>query len=744
MVFVCLSTFSYTSSTPLKVNENVLFQTMNDVYIQEGRWLVATVHDLKPYKQLLDVVYKNLFRINSFITVIKNSYQGTRGHESFFSTFTSLSIEADVLNETITSIALSFGSFEYMGTGENLLSPQKSPHILMKRSVLPFVGEAMSFLFGTVSDKDLENINKNIDILASNQQEILHDLEFTMSVLNATRIEVSKNRRSIMSIIEIIMELDEKIDRLESILEKKLAWLEQFVHTVFQLQFLIDELKLSTQDLIIYLDNLKLEIDMLAVNRMSTGLIKPTDLRNILIEIESKIPNNFGIPVDPKLDIWHYYKTISCSAHFKDNQVRIVFEIPLIRTVDKFEVYKVINLPIAIPKDSIQDFSFTSKYGIDTEYFMISKNRVKYSLLNLLEFRQCANRHIPYCRVQSPFYRTSMSTSCIIALFTNNTDVRVNHCNNVVTDDILPRAEYIDRGMWVILTRDIMTFTVNCNNIHPYSVTINCPFGILKLNNTCKAFNEFFDIPEYYEKESFYTFQDPLESLLKIVDYSNFSNWNELHTNFPTLKTLEIPKELKNIKEIPITDFVHKIKLNHNLKSINKRVESISMGSIVFVGVIIVLIIIFCLRKKLSNVFKYCKEIRVIKRHTKPDNAKEMSPHEDILPDVEDAESDAEIDVNSDSEIDANLDAELDANLDAELDANLDAELGVLRDVLPDGQAEHTMRGVNVTVERSEASPAWRGGRGQRLREVLDQYRGHGIGRGEMLARAARIRRSNM
>ena len=67
----------------------------------------------------------------------------------------------------------------------------------------------MSTLFGTMSESDLENINENINILAKNQEKIVHDLDMSLSVLNMTRIQVSENRRSIMDLIICIQKLDE-------------------------------------------------------------------------------------------------------------------------------------------------------------------------------------------------------------------------------------------------------------------------------------------------------------------------------------------------------------------------------------------------------------------------------------------------------------------------------------------------------------------------------------------------------
>ena len=67
-----------------------------------------------------------------------------------------------------------------------------------KRSPLPFIGGAFSCLFGTVDADDPNIINTNDDRLAANQQNIIHVLEESISVLNARRVKISENRDKLL------------------------------------------------------------------------------------------------------------------------------------------------------------------------------------------------------------------------------------------------------------------------------------------------------------------------------------------------------------------------------------------------------------------------------------------------------------------------------------------------------------------------------------------------------------------
>ena len=52
----------------------------------------------------------------------------------------------------------------------------------------------MSLLFGTVSDLDLEVIQRSVHDLAMSQESITHNLEQSRTLLNLTRIQIAENR----------------------------------------------------------------------------------------------------------------------------------------------------------------------------------------------------------------------------------------------------------------------------------------------------------------------------------------------------------------------------------------------------------------------------------------------------------------------------------------------------------------------------------------------------------------------
>ena len=124
-----------------------------------------------------------------------------------------------------------------------------------ERLLIPIIGQLMSTLFGTVSENNIENFNRNINSLANNQKQIIHDLDVSLSILNLTRMQVAENRRSIMDLIIVVQKLDRKISKLAHSFETELVRVEQFIHTCLQFQMILDEIRSATQDGLMYLEN---------------------------------------------------------------------------------------------------------------------------------------------------------------------------------------------------------------------------------------------------------------------------------------------------------------------------------------------------------------------------------------------------------------------------------------------------------------------------------------------------------
>lgn len=54
------------------------------------------------------------------------------------------------------------------------------------------------------------------------------------------------------------------------------------------------------------------------------------------------------LPVDPLIDIWYHYNTLFCDTYLDRNKILIILTLPLFNCKEKFEIYKIHNLPLSI------------------------------------------------------------------------------------------------------------------------------------------------------------------------------------------------------------------------------------------------------------------------------------------------------------------------------------------------------------------------------------------------------------
>ena len=243
IITLTLGSVYFSRTFGLFTSENVVFQKTNEVFINDAQWSVTFFHDLRPFEYLIARIKTDFVRTGEIVKVIIDFYRRLN-LTGYVETFLSLHVEVDLLTDTYKSVYKNFNEYQ-------TLSENKQEY---KRSLIPIIGQLMNTLFGTVSENELENIDRNIKALAVNQEQIIHDLDVSLSVLNLTRMQVAENRRSIMDLIIVIQKLDGKIRLLERTFEQKFVRLEQFIHTYLQFKTILDEIRFTTQNAILYLE----------------------------------------------------------------------------------------------------------------------------------------------------------------------------------------------------------------------------------------------------------------------------------------------------------------------------------------------------------------------------------------------------------------------------------------------------------------------------------------------------------
>ena len=191
MFMFILGSMFISHSIGLFTSENIVFQKSNEIFINDAHWYVTFVHDLRPFQHLINQIQSDLKSTNDIILAITKAYK-SQNMTGYVETFKSLHVEVDILTDEYMSVYNNFDEYQTLSYSRN------------ERSLVPIIGQLMSTLFGTVSENDIENKNRNITNLASNQKKIIHDLDVSLSILNLTQMQVAENRCSIMDLIIVV------------------------------------------------------------------------------------------------------------------------------------------------------------------------------------------------------------------------------------------------------------------------------------------------------------------------------------------------------------------------------------------------------------------------------------------------------------------------------------------------------------------------------------------------------------
>ena len=127
-----------------------MFQKTNEVFINDAHWFVTFVHDLRPFQTLISQIEND-----ETVRTITNYYKSSN-LTGYVETFESLHVEIDLLTDMYKSVYDNFDEYQSLSVDNQ------------RRPLIPLIGQLMSTLFGTVSENELDNINRNIKALASN------------------------------------------------------------------------------------------------------------------------------------------------------------------------------------------------------------------------------------------------------------------------------------------------------------------------------------------------------------------------------------------------------------------------------------------------------------------------------------------------------------------------------------------------------------------------------------------------
>ena len=161
---------------------------------------------------------------------------------------------------------------------------------------MPFLGDALSWVTGTATTKDVNSIKKRVNQLIAAQSTQQEAIVHIVSILNITRYTAQVSRHHINIIMDTVDKMVHEVNNLYNIttsLSTSLSYYQLVLHIRSVLANLWDSLS--------YIRSVSMHIvdyvDAATTGTLSPHILAITDLKQMLSHIEETLPTTMHLPV---------------------------------------------------------------------------------------------------------------------------------------------------------------------------------------------------------------------------------------------------------------------------------------------------------------------------------------------------------------------------------------------------------------------------------------------------------------
>ena len=183
---------------------------------------------------------------------------------------------------------------------------QLQPHTCHRRSLLPFLADALSWLTGTATTKDINSNKTRINQLIATQSSQQETLVHIISILNVTRYATEANRHSINTLMNAARATSHDINNLYN-LTTSLTTSINFHQLILHIRSVFANL----HDFLNYIQKVSAHtmdyIDAATSGTLSPHVLLVVDLQRMLSHITDALPPTLHLPVSPDNTL-HFYR----------------------------------------------------------------------------------------------------------------------------------------------------------------------------------------------------------------------------------------------------------------------------------------------------------------------------------------------------------------------------------------------------------------------------------------------------
>ena len=369
-----------------------------------------------------------------------------------------------------------------------------------KRSLLPWGGDLLNSLFGTATESDLDGIRNQLTSLSANQNDLVHVVENSLTMVNKTNTVTAQNRQAINTMSQNFADLSNKLSGLRNLMLNQARMYElktSLTNQVALVTNLVNNNLQKISNMVYRLDN---ELSQALQGILPTTCIDQFELVSILTEISDAVPDSLTLKNFEDVNILWYYKNLPVTVLPDHNKIHVLTVIPLIPLESLFTLYRVVAVPLPI-LSTIQ----SSEITLDGTHFAVSDRGNAYVILDEDEMAKCTKSEMTYCPLHRAAMNLARAPSCLASLFLEDEIGIQRNCPVKITDDqTFPRFRHLIHGKWMVATREPLVIHPKCNVRGEFvdTITVTPPMEIINLNSGCTGYSEFATLPPYFYRTS--------------------------------------------------------------------------------------------------------------------------------------------------------------------------------------------------------------------------------------------------
>ena len=427
-------TFTPTStSSQTEPGETVIFQPVLQVYPTRHSWIITAHISLGNLEHHWKLFRRQITRTQQFLRSLEQHPSAST------QLLTTLQLELSNIQDIYKSNEATIIS------AINLLnSNQPQPITRCKRSLLPFLGTALSWLTGMATTKDIRSIKTRIIQLIATQSSQHDTLVHIVSILNVTRYATQVNRHSINKLIDAVHIASQDIDNLYNV-TTSLASSISFTQMILNMRSVFANLHDSMHYLCTLSTHTKDYIDAATSGILSPHVLPVVDLQKMLQHIADTLPPTLHLPISP-LDTLHFYRYLCTHVLIENKKFLLLIDIPIQDRAHQITIHEVFTL-------DIPHGNFSAHYDINTRYFGVTKDATMGLELSSTQFEKCKQANGQFCHIPTPFQPLANPPTCIAALYAKSAaSIESKYFLQLCKTTTTPLPTQITPNVWTLIT----------------------------------------------------------------------------------------------------------------------------------------------------------------------------------------------------------------------------------------------------------------------------------------------------